>query len=218
VDRSWLFLALLLAVTACNTDPARGKARASVDQPAAAASAAPSSDTELGYSKRGGIPFRFNEESSSIEFVGAKVTRRHAGKFGSFRGTLQVLERDPTKSSVSVTIDMATLTSDDDALTRHLKSPDFFDVGRFPKATFSSTSIVAGGQDGATHTITGNLVLHGVTRQVTFPAQIKALSEAVEATAEFAISRKEFGIAYSGVAGNLIKDQVLLMIKLHAAR
>ena len=44
------------------------------------------------------------------------------------------------------------------------------------------------------------------------------LSEVVEVTAEFAISRKDFGIAYSGVAGDLIRDQVLLMIKLHATR
>jgi polyisoprenoid-binding protein YceI len=150
--------------------------------------------------------------------VGAKVTRRHAGRFDAFRGTLQLLDADPTKSAVAVTIDTATLSADDDKLTRHLKSPDFFDVERFPKATFTSTSITVGGQDGATHTITGNLELHGVTKQITFPAQIKTMREAVEATAEFAINRKDFGIAYSGAAGDLIREQVLLMIKLRATR
>jgi len=205
--KSSLFLALGLGALACDADPAKGKPRASVAEPGVAVSAI-----------AGATQFRFDQAGSSIEFVGAKVTRRHAGRFDAFRGTLQLLDADPTKSAVAVTIDTATLSADDDKLTRHLKSPDFFDVERFPKATFTSTSITVGGQDGATHTITGNLELHGVTKQITFPAQIKTMREAVEATAEFAINRKDFGIAYSGAAGDLIREQVLLMIKLRATR
>jgi polyisoprenoid-binding protein YceI len=165
-----------------------------------------------------GRVFSFSAPKSSIEFVGAKVTSREAGKFEAFRGSIQLVDGDPTKSSVTVEIDTASLSTDDASLTRHLKSPDFFDVEKFPKARFTSTSIVAGGQEGATHTITGNLELHGVTKQLAFPAKIRALSEAVEATAEFALSRQDFGVAYAGVPGDLIRSEVLLMIQLRATR
>lgn len=123
---------------------------------------------------------------------------------------------DPLTGTISLSIDVGSLRADDPQLTRHLKSPDFLDVERFPTATFSSTSISAGGADGASHTVTGDLSLHGVTKRVSFPARIRALSAAVEASAEFSISRKDFGVAYAGVAGDLIKEQVLLMVRLDA--
>jgi polyisoprenoid-binding protein YceI len=200
-------LAFALSSAACNTDPAKNKARAKVSE---AVTSAPGTAA--------GRVFAFSEAKSSIEFVGAKVTSRHAGKFEAFRGSIRLVDGDPSKSSVTVEIDAASLSTDDARLTRHLKSPDFFDVEKFPKARFTSTSIAAGGQDGATHTITGNLELHGVTKEIAFPAKIRALSEAVEATAEFAISRQDFGVAYAGVTGDLIRSEVLLMIQLRATR
>jgi polyisoprenoid-binding protein YceI len=207
--RYCVLLALVLWCVACDADPAKGKAQAAVTEPSPS-----SAERPIPGAKR----FDFDEASSSIEFVGAKVTGRHAGKFGDFQGTIQLVPADLTKSSVSLSIEAASLTSDDAKLTKHLKSPDFFDVARFPKARFTSTSIVPGGADSATHTITGNLELRGVTKQVTFPAHITAMAEVVEATAEFSINRKDFGVAYSGMAGDLIRDQVLLMIKLRATR
>jgi len=99
-----------------------------------------------------------------------------------------------------------------------LKSPDFFDVEKFPKAKFVSTAIKAGGDNGATHTVTGNLELHGVTKAITFPAQIKVDPDAVSVVAEFSINRKDFSIVYPGMPDDLIKDDVLLKLSLHAKK
>lgn len=199
----------LVAFAACDDDPAKGKARASVNQ----AAPTPALPARLGATR-----YELDLERSSIEFVGAKLTRKHTGKFADFRGSIQLVGADVTSGAVSIVVDTASLSADDEKLTRHLKSTDFLDVERFPKATFTSTSIQAGGPDGTTHTVTGNLELHGVTKQLTFPAKIKALAEAVVVTAEFSILRKDFALSYDGVAGDLIKNDVLLLIQLVARR
>lgn len=205
-----LALTALLACVSCDDDPGKGKARAQVSE------AAPPPALPALPARPGATVYELDQTRSSIEFAAAKVTRRHAGKLGSFRGSLQLVGTDVTSGAVSIVVDMSSLSADDDRLTKHLKSPDFLDVARFPKATFTSTSIRPGGPEGSTHTVTGNLELHGVTKEIVFPAYIKAQSAAVLVTAEFSILRKDFGIDYNGVAGDLIKNDVLLMIRLDA--
>jgi polyisoprenoid-binding protein YceI len=201
---------LLLVTSACDNDPAKGKAQAKVSEaaPDTAAAAAP------GVS----VSYAFSQAGSSIDWVGAKVTAKHDGKFNTFSGKVDVVDGDATKSSANVEIDLASVSSDTEKLTAHLKSPDFFDVAKFPKATFKTTQIKAGGEGGATHTVTGNLDLHGVTKAITFPATIKTSADAVQINAEFAINRKDFQIVYPGMANDLIKDEVLLKLKLDAKK
>jgi len=204
---------LLLAgsgASGCNNNPAEGKSVAKVSEPAQVAQ-------QLG-SATAANKYVFSNAASKIEFVGAKVTRKHDGAFNVFSGALDLVDGDPLKSLVTVEIATASLTADDPKLTSHLKSPDLLDVEKFPKATFTSTAVKAGGEGGATHTVTGNLALHGVTKSISFPAKIKIADAAVDAEAEFAINRKDFGIVYPGMPDDLIKDEVLLKLKLHGMR
>jgi polyisoprenoid-binding protein YceI len=127
-----------------------------------------------------------------------------------------VPEGDVTKGSVSLEVDTTSVVTDTERLTTHLKSQDFFDVATYPKATFASTSVVADTARGGTHVITGNLDLHGVTKSISFPATVRVTSSGVEADAEFALNRKDFSIAYAGMPDDLIKDDVLMKIKLRA--
>lgn len=198
--------ALGLVGVACDNNPGKGKAQATVSEAAPAPAA-----------EAGGTRYAFSQQGSSLNFVGAKVTGKHDGSLGAFNGTIQVVDNDPSKSSVNVDIDVKTISSDNEKLTRHLKSGDFFDVEKFPKASFKSTAITAGGTGGATHTVTGNLELRGVTKQISFPATIK-LADGVHVDAEFAINRKDFGINYAGMADDLIKDEVLIKLKLDAKK
>jgi len=157
----------------------------------------------------------FDQTSSKIGFTGKKVTGAHTGSFGTFSGEVR-LGKDPAQSSVTLTIDMASVASDNEKLTGHLKSPDFFDAGAFPQATFTSTSITAGGEGGATHTVKGNLALHGVTKNVAFPATLSTSPEKVTLKASFALDRKAFNINYPGKADDLIKDHVDLFLDVSA--
>jgi polyisoprenoid-binding protein YceI len=155
-----------------------------------------------------------NPSNSKIEFVGAKVTASHPGGFTDFSGALEL--GDPIEqSAISVTIQTASLYADKEKLTKHLKSPDFFDVERFPTATFRSTGIK---KEGDGHVISGDLTLHGVTRQISFPATVSASEAEVRANAEFSIDRQDFAIAYPGMPDDLIRDLVVIKLSLALPR
>lgn len=149
-----------------------------------------------------------NPSNSKIEFVGAKVTASHDGGFADFSGKVELGE--PVEAStIELTIQTESLFADKEKLTKHLKSPDFFDVAKFPTATFRSTEIK---KDGDGHTISGDLTLHGVTKRISFPAAVEVTETEVNASAEFSINRQDFGIAYAGMKDDLIR--VLVVIKL----
>jgi polyisoprenoid-binding protein YceI len=200
---------LCFALFACDTNPGEGKPAATVSE---AVTPAPAP------SNTGAVKLTFSNQGSKLEFVGAKVTRKHDGSFGVFSGTIDWVEANPEKSTVKVEIDTASLSADDPKLTEHLKTPDLLDVGKYPKASFESTSVKAGGEGGATHTITGNFTLHGVTKSITFPAKLNGRADAVDLDAEFAINRKDFGIVYPGMPDDLIKDDVLIKLQIRAKK
>lgn len=206
---AWMLAPLsLFALAACDNDPAAGKTRAEVKEAVAAAEPAPASAER----------YAFSNEGSAVSFVGAKLTAKHDGKFEKFTGSIDLVDRDPVKSRVEVEIDMDSLVADDERLTGHLKNEDFFDVVKFPTAKFVSTSVEARAQDGATHVVTGNLTLHGVTKSISFPAKVKVDGDRVTVDAEFAINRKDFDIVYPGMPDDLIKDEVLIKLDVDAKK
>jgi len=149
---------------------------------------------------------------SSIGFVGSKVTGSHEGGFREFSGSIHVADGKVTGSSV-IEIQMGSTWSDNDRLTGHLKSPDFFDVAQFPTARFTVTSVKSLG-DG--HEVTGNLELHGVSKSISFPANIEVSDNEVAVRAEFAINRKDFDIKYPGKPDDLIRDNVVIKLEIKA--
>ena len=198
----------LLLVCACATNPASEQPRA------VTGNAAPSS----GSSPAGqGAKYTITPENSKITFVGSKVTGSHNGGFEKFSGTVD-FNGQPENSKVSITIDTDSITTDTPDLTKHLKTADFFDVAKYPQAKFESTEIKAGGDKGASHTVTGNLQLHGVTKAVTFPATIAVSPDAITVNSTFSINRKDFGINYAGAADNLIRDDVVLTLNIRAVK
>ncbi len=158
-------------------------------------------------------------ENSKVEFTGSKVTGKHDGGFKAFTGTIDLVNAKPEESGVTVDIDTNSVFSDDEKLTGHLKSADFFDVEKFPKATFTSTKIVPDTAKGAgNYTVTGDFNLHGQTKSITFPAKISVTDAEVSVDSEFAINRKDFGIVYAGKADDLIRDDVVIRLNLKSSR
>ncbi|MBI4509302.1 MAG: YceI family protein [Deltaproteobacteria bacterium] len=155
--------------------------------------------------------------NSKIEFVAAKVTKSHPGGFSQFKGSLE-LGASPEAAKISLSIDMSSVYADAEKLTAHLKTPDFFDVAKYPTALFESTEVRAGGEKGATHTIVGNLDLHGVKRSISFPATLQLADGLVSAASEFVLNRKDFGIVYPGMPDDLIRDEVVLKLAIKAPR
>ena len=151
------------------------------------------------------------QPDSTIGFVGSKVTGSHDGGFKKFSGKVSVA--DAAVAAAEVKIDMDSTWSDNEKLTAHLKSPDFFDTAKFPTATFTTTDIKS---TSAEKTVTGNLDLHGVNKSISFPADIQVTDNAVTVKAEFAINRKDFNINYPGKTDDLIRDNVVLKLDIKA--
>jgi polyisoprenoid-binding protein YceI len=196
----------LIFFTACN-DPAADTTKARTGEAAQVASPAAAQ----------GHKYVITPQNSKIEFIGSKVTGKHNGSFGDFSGQVDYAGT-PENSRVNITIKTDSIETDTPDLTKHLKTADFFDVAKFPEASFISTAIKAGGENGASHTVTGNLTMHGVTKAITFPATINVTPDAATVESSFSINRKDFGINYAGAADNLIRDNVVLTLHVRATK
>ncbi len=154
------------------------------------------------------------DASSSVTWTGTKVNGTHTGTFKLKDGSLAV--KEGTLTGGSFTIDVASLSNTDLAadtsgkakLEGHLKSPDFFDVAKYPTARFEITGVEAFKYDSttmkdvimkdATHTIKGNLTLKDSTKNISFPAKVTISETQVTAMADFNIDRTLWGMSYKG--------------------
>jgi polyisoprenoid-binding protein YceI len=205
-----LMLGVLAFVVGCGTYTATSSAPAPVRANEPKASPADTAETTA---VTPAAPNTLTPANTKIEWVGTKAEGKHDGGFKDFHGSFDLKGNDPTAAKISLEINTNSLYSDTPKLTGHLKTPDFFDVKTYPKATFVTKDIKAG--EGATHTVTGDLTLHGVTKSITFPATIKATDDAVDIHSEFKINRQDFGMNYGT---GKVHDEVQLKISSKVAR
>jgi len=142
------------------------------------------------------------------------------GEFHGVKGTVVLDDQDITKSTVNVTIDATSVDTREPARDTHLKSPDFFDVAKYPAMTFKSTKVeqVSPGE----LKVTGDLTIRGVTKQVVLSvdgpkAPIKdpwgLQRSAVSATAK--INRQDFGVSWNKTldsGGVVVSDDVRITL------
>jgi polyisoprenoid-binding protein YceI len=148
------------------------------------------------------------------------VSKVH-GRFGAVNATIVYNEADPTKSTVTATIGVATVDTGVEPRDNDLKSAHFFDAANMPTATFTSTSVA---KNGSKLAVTGNLSLHGVTKPVVLevegpatpvPGQGGKLHSGFSATTT--LDRTAFGIG-SNVPAAMLGDQVTLDIELEVVK
>lgn len=209
---AFAILSFALFITACE-DPAANKARAVTSNPTT-----PSNSTAAPAPAKG-ESLAVTPENSKVLFTGSKVTGKHDGGFNKFTGAIDLVNEKPEESSVNVEIETASVFTDADGLTKHLQTGDFFEVEKYPKASFHSAKIVADPAKGPNaYSVTGDLELRGVRKSVTFPATIVVTPADVTVSTEFAINRKDFGIVYAGKADDLIRDDVAIKLDLKTPR
>lgn len=179
-----------------------------------------------------GTPYKANLAESKIEWVGTKPVGRHNGTFVLKDGSL-IVSGDDLKGG-SFIIDVSSVTPvDQDAegnakLQVHLKSEDFFHVEKYPEGTFEITSVTEGVENkdalvmkDATHTITGNLTLKGVTKSISFPARVVKDGDRITADANFNIDRTQWNIVYGNdesLGDKFIRPEVNLQVHLVAGQ
>ncbi len=179
-----------------------------------------SDNVEAATLSQAGNDLAVDTEQSSVHWTGRKVSGQHHGDVQIKSGTLTVEEGKLVGGNF--VIDLTTITNHDldgeykGKLEGHLKSADFFDVDNHPEASFEITNV----QDGAaagTVAISGNLTIRGVTKNITFDAQVQeATDTAVKATADFNIAREDWGVNYAGQADDLISKEINFKVTLVA--
>lgn len=148
------------------------------------------------------------------------------GELGKVTGTVNINDGNLSKSTAEATVDTTALNTREPNRDKHLKSPDFFDVEKYPAIAFKSTSFKKTG-DGK-YVVAGDLTLHGVTKpvvlHVTAPErEVKDMSGAVKrgASATTRINRKDFGLTWNKpleAGGVLVGDEVDIAIDLELAK
>ena len=144
------------------------------------------------------------------------------GQFSGIKGALTYNEQSVTDSHVEVTIDAASISTQEPQRDAHLKSPDFFDVDKFPTLSFKSTK-VSRAADGELK-VAGDLTLHGVTRPVvlavegpTPPAKDPWGNSRIAVSATTKINRKDFGLTYNAAletGGILVGEEVTITLEI----
>lgn len=155
---------------------------------------------------------------SDVEFKVTHLGVSHVrGSFTHPTGLVQLDDKDITKSSVEATIDTTTVSTNEEARDKHLKSPAFFDVEKQPTMVFKSTSVY---KEGGKLFLKGDLTLAGVTKPVVLaldgPSAPQTDAKGVTRSgfsASGTLSRKEFGFgANAGPANAAIGDEVSISI------
>jgi polyisoprenoid-binding protein YceI len=142
------------------------------------------------------------------------------GKFTGLTGKLNLSDADVSKSSIEASIAVATLNTGDEQRDGHLKSADFFDAEKFRSMTFVSIKVVPTGEGEGK--VTGDLTLHGVTKQVTFdvegpsrPGKDPWGNTRIGLSATAKINRKDFGLAWNAAletGGVLVGEEVTISL------
>jgi len=156
----------------------------------------------------------------------ASFTIRHLvisnvrGDFQKLTGSVKLDEKDVTKSTVEATIDAASIDTRVADRDNHLRSPDFFDVAKFPSITFKSTKVEAAGKGKLK--VTGDLTIHGVTKSVVLDVD-GPTSEVKDPwgnarrglAASTKIDRRDFGLTWGKLveAGPVVGDEVKIEIE-----
>jgi polyisoprenoid-binding protein YceI len=167
--------------------------------------------------------YKVDVDHSGVSFSIRHFVSNVSGRFRDFDGVIKYDKANPAASSVEFTVKAASIDTSNNDRDEHLRSKDFFEVQKFPTLTFTSTQVVA--KDATTWDVTGNLILHGVTRTITFPVTLLGTvktprGEKAGFETAFKIDRKEYGILWNNVldSGPVLGDEVKITIEIEANR
>lgn len=219
---------LLLMIVACTNAPDAEKAKTSEAKEVSDAA---------------GEALAVDTTASKIEWVATKVSGYHTGTVNIKSGELNV--NDGKVTGGNFVLDMTSMVvsgpssvdeKSNTKLLTHLKSPDFFEVAAHPIATFVITAVnpfsgtVKDTADARqesiskykvpdpTHTISGNLTIKGITKNIEFPASVIVGENSANAIAKFNVDRRQWNIVYPGQPDDLIRNDIHFGISLKAAK
>lgn len=167
--------------------------------------------------------WNIDPEHSNVGFkVRHLMVSNVKGSFEKNSGVVDINDRDITKSKVEVSIDTASINTNVQKRDEHLRSADFFDVATYPTMTFVSKKVAKAGKDKLK--VTGNLTLHGITREVVLDVEGPSKESKDPwgnlrrgATAVAKINRKDFGLTWNKAletGGVAVGEEIVISLEI----
>lgn len=167
--------------------------------------------------------FVVDKAHSEAIFTVRHLITKVRGHFREFEGTIHLDEAQPERSSVSVTIQAASIDTNEPNRDTHLRSADFFDVEKTPTITFTSRVVAKAGVD--RYDVTGTLTMHGVSKDVTLPVSFEGFAKdpwgnrRAGFETEVVLNRKDYGLNWNAAleaGGFLVGDDVRVSLTVQA--
>ena len=167
--------------------------------------------------------YNFDKAHSDVGFQIRHLVSKVRGRFTDYDGTILIDKAKPEASSVELTIKAASIDTGNENRDKDLRSANFFEVEKYPEITFKSTRIAAKGGD--RYEVTGNLTMHGTTKEVTLPVSFLGflsagrMGDKAGFETSITLNRKDYGIVWNrplDVGGTILGDDVLVSINVEA--
>jgi polyisoprenoid-binding protein YceI len=167
--------------------------------------------------------YQIDKAHSEAAFQVRHLLTKVRGHFSDFEGLIRFDEQNPANSQVDVTLQAASVNTQNTDRDNHLRSGDFFDVEKHPALTFKSVSVQPRGA--GSFDVLGDLTIHNVTKQVTLPVNYLGKAkdpwgnEKAAFEAELTINRKEFDLNWNAAletGGFLVGDDVKISLSIQA--
>lgn len=167
--------------------------------------------------------FKFDKAHSHVGFRIRHFVSKVEGRFKEYDGVITLDRQNPAASNVELTIQAASIDTGNEGRDKDLRSPNFFDVEKYPTMTFKSTKVVPKGND--TYDVTGDFTMHGVTKTITVPIKHGGFAKAGKGekagfeNATLLLNRKDFGITWNRAVdqgGFMLGDDVEINVQVEA--
>jgi polyisoprenoid-binding protein YceI len=175
---------------------------------------------------RAGSVFEIDPAHSSVGFSIRHLFTMVPGRFEKFSAAINYDEAAPERSTTEFTIDAASVSTDNDKRDAHLRSPDFFNVAKFPTLTFKSTKVEKTPQQNV-FKVTGDFTMLGVTKPVTVQVEVVGIGPdgfgntkgGFQVTGS--LNRKDFGMVWNkalDATNTLLGDDVKFQVSIEAVK
>jgi len=167
--------------------------------------------------------YAIDKAHSEVTFQVRHLLTKVRGRFSDFSGTVHLDEQEPGNASVSLTIDAASVDTNNADRDQHLRSDDFFAVATYPAITFESSRILKTSLE--MYEVTGTLTIRGVAKEITLPVSYLGTANDPWGNAragfetELTINRRDFGLLWNAgleTGGFLVGDEVRISLSIQA--
>jgi polyisoprenoid-binding protein YceI len=166
--------------------------------------------------------YKVNAPHSGVTFTIRHFVSEVEGRFKDFAGTIKYDKDNPANSSVQFTVQTASINTDNADRDKHLSSPDFFDVAKFPTISFTSTGVKA--KDAKTLDVTGDFTMKGVTKRITIPVTVQGAMKTPQGEkagfrTTFSVNRMDYGVSWNRAVeggGAMLGDNVDISVRVEA--